>query len=203
MTSHALDLAGARREQDVARDGPDEEAALIERVRARDADAFDTLVRRYLRRAYAVAYRILNHREDAEDLVQDVFVVVLEKIDRFERGRPFGPWFFRILVNRALNVRRARRVRSATVLTEHVEDGRGGPHVEAERADVREHFQRAVMAMPERRRMIVQLIDVDGLETAEVAAMFGIAAGTVRWHLHEARVALRAALASFERGHDR
>src|SRR5690625_804318 len=79
---------------------PIPEAELIEGVRRGDPAAFEALVGRYLRRAHALALRLLGHPEDAEDLVQEVFMTVLEKIDTFEPGRPFGPWFFQILRNR-------------------------------------------------------------------------------------------------------
>src|SRR5262245_7031763 len=87
------------------------ESRLIERIQRGDTLAFGELVRRYQRRAFAIAYRLLRHRQDAEDLVQDSFVAALERIDRFELGRPFAPWFFRLLVNRGHNALVARRVR--------------------------------------------------------------------------------------------
>jgi RNA polymerase sigma-70 factor (ECF subfamily) len=65
-----------------------------------------------------------------------------------------------------------------------------------ERAEVRERFRAALAAMPERQRLIVQLIDVDGMRAPEVATMLEISPGTVRWYLHQARAALRTALAS-------
>ena len=61
-----------------------EEAGLIERVQRGDAAAFDEVVRLYLRRAYAVAYRILRNREDAEDLTQEAFMAALANISTFD-----------------------------------------------------------------------------------------------------------------------
>ena len=58
----------------------DDEPALVERVRRGDAAAFDALVNRYMRRAFAVAYRLMGQKEDAEDLVQDAFMTVLQRI---------------------------------------------------------------------------------------------------------------------------
>jgi DNA-directed RNA polymerase specialized sigma24 family protein len=64
-----------------------EESALVERVQRGDSAAFDVLVRRYIRRAFTVAFRLLSHREDAEDLVQETFMILLHQIDDFELGR--------------------------------------------------------------------------------------------------------------------
>jgi RNA polymerase sigma-70 factor (ECF subfamily) len=175
---------------------PEEEPVLVERVRGGETAAFDVLVRRYLRRAYAVAYRILGHREDAEDLVQEAFMTALDHIDTFQVGQPFGPWFFRILVNRGLNARKARAVRQTAPVPDVAADSRSSPLADVERGEVRERFRAALEAMPERQRLVVQLIDVDGMKAPEVAEMLEISPGTVRWYLHQARAALRAALAS-------
>lgn len=80
----------------------------MERVRRGEQAAFAVLVEHHLKQAFAIAYRLLGHREDAEDLVQDAFLLALRGLDGFEPGRAFGPWFFRILVNRGLNRRRDR-----------------------------------------------------------------------------------------------
>lgn len=174
---------------------PDEERALVARVRAGDAAAFDVLVRRHLRRAYAIAYRVLLHREDAEDLVQDAFMTALERIEMFDTRRPFAPWLNRIVLNRALNARKARALRRAEPVPGSVSDTRAAPDVDAERAEVRDRFAAALERLPERQRLVVRLIDGEGLDSAAVAAMLDVTPGTVRWYLHQARIALRAALA--------
>lgn len=172
-----------------------EERALVERVRRGDAAAFEVLVRRHLRPAYAIAFRILLHREDAEDLVQEAFMMALDHFATFDPGRPFAPWLYRIVVNRGLNARKARARRRTEPVLDSVDDGRASPGAEAEYAEVRERFALALEQLPERQRLAVRLIDVDGLETAEVAEMLGVAPGTIRWYLHQARATLRGVLA--------
>ena len=88
-----------------------EESALVLRVQRGDMEAFDVLVRRYMARAYRVAYRIVQHRHDAEDLVQESFLRALERIDQCAADRRFGPWFFRIVVTQGLNAMRQRKRR--------------------------------------------------------------------------------------------
>ena len=104
-----------------------EDTELVERVRAGDFEAFDVLVNRHMKRAYSVAYRLLGQREDAEDLVQDAFMVALEKIDTFQAGRSFSPWFYRILVNRGLNSRKSRSLRRMEALPAEISDARRSP----------------------------------------------------------------------------
>ncbi|MGH7634559.1 MAG: RNA polymerase sigma factor, partial [Gemmatimonadaceae bacterium] len=119
-----------------------EEAAILARVQRGDVSAFDAIVRRYMRRAFAIAYRVLGHREDAEDLVQDAFLTALERIASFDLTRPFGPWFFRIVVNRGLNARKARSVRRTEAIpTDALDTTEPSPAGHYERTEIRERFQ--------------------------------------------------------------
>jgi RNA polymerase sigma-70 factor, ECF subfamily len=176
-----------------------EEGALVEKVRRGDGRAFDALVSRYMRRAFSVSYRLLGNREDAEDLVQETFMAVLRKIDTFERGRAFAPWFFRVLVNRGLNARKSRTLRAAEELPEHAASPGASPERWAERAELRSRLRAAMDALPERQRVIVELFEVEGFGSGEIAEILEISDGTVRWHLHEARRTLRQVLAAYAR----
>jgi RNA polymerase sigma-70 factor (ECF subfamily) len=177
----------------------DEEAALVERVRAGEAAAFDLLVTRYLPRAFAVAYRVMGQKEDAEDLVQEAFMAVLQRIDRFEAGRPFAPWFMRLLVNRGLNARKARTLRQVDEIPESAAAPGTGPDRHSEQAELRERMATALRGLPERQRLIVEMFELEGFAGPEIAEILEISDGTVRWHLHEARKALRKALANYAR----
>ena len=176
--------------------GPSDEQ-LAEQVRGGDAAAFEALVRRHLGRAWSVGFRILGHREDAEDVAQEAFAAMLREIDRYQRGRPWAPWFFRIVANRAINARRSRGLREADALPDDLSASRPGPDRDSERAELRDGLARALATLPDRQRTVVQLFDVDGFSGAEIAAMLGLSEGTVRWHLHQARAALRVSLRAF------
>lgn len=189
-TPRAL-TAGCERAESVPID-----AALVEAVCAGDTEAFDELVGRHMRSAFAVAYRLLGQRQDAEDVVQDGFVAALVKIDTFDRSRPFGPWLLRIVANRALNVRKARTLRQVEPIPTDVASGGVSPFDAAERSEQRAGLQRALAQLPEHQRWIVELFEIDGFTGPEIAEMLDIAEGTVRWHLHQAKRTLRAALES-------
>jgi RNA polymerase sigma-70 factor (ECF subfamily) len=175
------------------------EPALLALVRQRDASAFDELVRRYLRRAFAVAYHVMHHREDAEDLVQETFITVLEQIDRFDTERAFAPWFFRILVNRGLNARKSRTVRQTEQVPADAAGGEGPPDGVAERRELAERVRAAVDQLPERQRLILRLSELEGFTSVEIADILDLSQGTVRWYLHEARNTLRVTLAPLAR----
>ena len=173
---------------------------LLARVRNGERDAFGWIVERYLARAMALAMRLLRHREDAEDLIQDAFLAALQHIDGFDLTRPFWPWLSRIIVNRGLDVSASRSARDLAALDEDVSDSRPTPDESAEQAEIRAEFSRTLAALPERRRLVVQLFEVDGFSVAEIAKLLDSSPATIRWHLHMARRQLRNALAPLRRG---
>ncbi len=176
-----------------------EEADAIVRVQQGETESFELLVRRYMRGAFAVAFRLLGHRQDAEDVVQEAMLAALANIRTFDPTRPFGPWFYRIVVTRGLNFRKSRSRRQADSIDRNeFASSAAGPATAAERAALREAVQHAMARLPERQRMVVQLFELDGFSGAEIAEMMKIPAGTVRWLLHEARRSLRDMLAQFE-----
>jgi RNA polymerase sigma-70 factor (ECF subfamily) len=174
--------------------GFDEERLIIERVKRGDSAAFDHLVRRHLPRAFAIAYRVVGNREDAEDVVQDAFVRALRYIRGFDERQPFAPWLNRLVMNTGLDMR-ARRAREATEPeARDAPSPHASPHLALERQEVRDRFAIALATLPPRQRLILARFEVDGLSTAEIATELGITTETVRWHLHQARHALRAPL---------
>jgi RNA polymerase sigma-70 factor, ECF subfamily len=173
------------------------EADLIDAVRAGDSQAFDELVGRYMRKAFAVAYRLLGQRQDAEDVVQEGFMAALVKIDTFERDRPFGPWLLRIVANRAINLRKSRTLRHAEEIPAGTASGEVSPFEATQQSELRGELERALAKLPDQQRWVVELFDVDGFSGPEIAEMLEIPQGTVRWHLHQARRTLRAALGRF------
>lgn len=174
------------------------DAALIARVRAGDVAAFSTLVHRHMRSAFGIAYHVLQHREDAEDAVQQAFMAALARLDTFDASRPFGPWISRVVLNHARSARRARTrlVRRWVEPVEAIEAApSGAPDRAAERQEIRERVREALGLLPERQRLAVQLIDIEGYTPADVAALLELSPVTVRWHLMAARRKLRRLLA--------
>ena len=194
--------AVAEAEQGVAAIAPEmaDEPALVARVKRGETAAYDTLVRRYLRRAYAVANRMVGNDADAEDVVQDAFLRALNKIEQCAPGRTFGPWFFRVLITQALNHRRSRKVRTTEELSETMHGSGERADAATERNELRDRFAAALAELPEMQRTIVQLSDVEGYGSTELATMLDMPAGTVRWHLHQARRTLRESLKDFAPG---
>ena len=172
---------------------------LVERVKGGDASAYDALVRRHLARATSIARRLLGNVEDAEDLVQDAFMRALDRLGSFDTNRSFAPWFYKLLINAGLNARKARALRAAEPERGDAPSRSASPLELTERKEIRERFAAALAGLPPRQRLVVSMFEVDGLSTPEIAESLGISPETVRWHHHQARQALRAALAALRR----
>jgi RNA polymerase sigma-70 factor (ECF subfamily) len=173
-------------------DAPDE--ALVRATLSGDEGAFAHLVRRYLRKAMAVALEYARSREDAEDVVQDTFRRVLEKLDRFDTARSFEPWFFTILRNTARNALKSRRTREHDVLTGEQASISPGPYEDTRRLELRQQIGAAIERLPAMQKICFRLCMVEGLTSKEAASATGLAESTVRVHVFKARHALQGLL---------
>src|SRR5215207_2400837 len=88
-----------------------QERRLVREVQRGSAAALEELFRREWPRAYRAAYLVVHDAAAAEDIAQEAFLAAVRAIDRFDRRRPFGPWMHRIVVNRAIDLTRARALR--------------------------------------------------------------------------------------------
>jgi RNA polymerase sigma-70 factor, ECF subfamily len=88
-----------------------QERRLVREVQRGSTAALEELFRREWPRAYRAAYLVVHDAAAAEDIAQEAFLAAVRAIDRFDRRRPFGPWMQRIVVNRAIDVTRARSLR--------------------------------------------------------------------------------------------
>jgi RNA polymerase sigma-70 factor (ECF subfamily) len=151
-------------------------------------------VRRYLRKALAVALEYMRTLEDAEDVVQDTFGRVLENLQRYDPARRFEPWFFTILRNTARNAARFRQLRQHEQLAaEHASDA-AGPFEQASRSELQQRIDAALDALPMMQRACFRLCTVEGLTSAEAGRALGLAESTVRVHVYKAKRVLQERL---------
>ena len=149
-----------------------------------------------MRAAYAVALAQTGDRDDAEDVCQDAFVTALQRLDEVRRPEAFVGWLLQIVRNRAHNLRRHQRVRSALPLdaAEEAPARTRGPARDAEDAELRGRLLEALEHLTPTQREVVLLYDVQGWSHREIAAAVGTTEGAARVHLHHGRRALRALL---------
>ncbi|GAA4798866.1 RNA polymerase sigma factor SigM [Actinomycetospora chlora] len=151
---------------------------------AGQAGAFDEIVRRYAERLWLLAYRTLDHREDAADAVQDTFVSALRSAPRYRGESEVSTWLHRIVVNACLDRIRRRRRRATEPLAGH--------DLPAPRDGIDDHLTRLTVAdalatLPDDQRMAVVLVDVHGFSIPETAAILGVREGTIKSRCHRAR----------------
>lgn len=170
------------------------DAWLVARARRGDSAAFETLVRRHYRVAFAVALAILENRMDAEDVCQDAFVRALERLGDCREPERFVAWLLQIVRNRARNYRDYRRVRAAQPLEEVDVAGPLEPARDAERSELREALQAALSRLSEVQRQVVLLHDLEGWKHREIADALGLSDGASRQQLFAARRRLRELL---------
>ena len=131
---------------------------------------------------------------DADDAAQDAFLSALDRIETYDRSRPFGPWLMRIATNAAIDLLRRRNVRRTEILDEALTGSADSPARDAERGELRARIQQALATLPERQRIAVTLFDLEGYAHAEIAKVLGIPEGTVRSDVFHARRKLRELL---------
>lgn len=181
---------------------PESEEELIRRAREGDAGAFDMLVRSNLPAVWRVAWRILRHREDAEDMVQEVFMTAYQALSGYRGECRLSTWLHRITVTRCLNHLRSRgeKLRRASrpleVATEQVfsspEAVEGRTPLDAlEQKEIGERLAHCLDRMPPLWRSALTLRDGEELSYEEMADALGVPIGTIRSRLARARMALR------------
>lgn len=189
-----------------------DEATLIRALQAGDEAAFERLVRDQGGRMLAVARRMLPSDDDAGEVVQEAFLSAFKAIGSFSGQSRISTWLHRITVNAALMRLRSRRSRPEqsieSLLPAFLDDGhQADPAVEWQRADeavgnreLRDVVRACIAKLPETYRIVLQLRDIDGLDTEETARLLDIETNAVKTRLHRARQALRTLLDPYMRG---
>jgi RNA polymerase sigma-70 factor (ECF subfamily) len=179
---------------------PDDEntAALVVRARRGEAAAFEALVLRHLRPAYAIALGIVARPSDAEDVAQEAMMVACERIDTCRDPGRFSAWLFQIVRNHSRNWLAKRKLRDVSRDAAPPEPVHGGPDPDA--GAFRAQLVLALNELGEVEREIVLLHDLDGWTHPEIADALGISVVMSRQHLFQARRRLRGELTPLAAG---
>lgn len=168
------------------------EARELARARAGDVAAFGALVRRHQERVFRFLHRMLDAREEAMELSQDVFVKAWQALPGWRPEAAFSTWLLQIARNAALDQLRRRQVVRFAPLEEGLEVADEAPGPEARYASRQRQVQleRALRRLAAEHREILLLREVEGLAYGELASVLGIAEGTVKSRLARARSTL-------------
>ena len=187
-----------------------EDVELVRRARTGDIEAFEKLLGRHQQRVLRVVLSIVKEPMDAEEVAQEVFLTVFEKIDKFRGDASFSTWLHRVAVNAALMQRRKKKADRSVPLDEVMPafDDKGIIAVNVgdwtERAEdpvlqqeARAVIETAVDKLEEIYRTVFTLRDIQGFSTEETAAILDLSIAAVKTRLHRARLFLRSELADY------
>jgi len=179
---------------------PAGDAGLVDRLRAGDARAFEELVRHYQHRVFGVAARMLGNGAEAEEVAQEVFLRVYRAIADFRGEAKLSTWLYAItsrLCLTRLGAGERRLAREGEETLTRLANGHASPAAALERSELEAALHRAIAELPEDRRIVVVLRDLEGLAYEEIAAALDLPVGTVRSRLHRARMDLKEKLERF------
>ncbi len=184
---------------------PDEE--LVRRVQHGHMEAFEELVRRYERKVYNIAYRLLGNEEDAAEALQDTFLRVYRFIPKFAFKSSFYTWLYRIATNVSLTRLRRRKKTEVVSLDASIPESDNlkfdlpdtgqTPEEAFQQKRLREKLDQAVEQLPEEYRAVVVLRDLEGLSNEEVSKILKLSVPAVKSRLHRGRLALRQQLVNY------
>lgn len=181
------------------------EAQLVAAAQAGDVHAFDELLQRVHSRIYALLYHMTSNKEDAEDLLQEVFMKAYESLPKFRGHSSFYTWVYRIGVNKAINFVKKRK-RKAALSLDHVDLGverdpafvalvsGDTPFRQTNLNELQKKLNEALQTLSEKHRIVVVMHDIQGIPHNEIADMLDCSPGTVRSRLFYARQQLQAEL---------
>lgn len=166
---------------------------LVLRAQGGDQQAFNRLITEQYRFIFRVAFRVLGHKSDAEDVTQTVCMRLATALSSFNRGASFSSWLYRITINAARDLQRSQKRR------QNLADGVAAfapDYAEAEQEAGRQldDIWNIIRSLPEKQRDAVILVHGEGLSQEEAARIMSCQKVTVAWHLHNARKALKELL---------
>lgn len=170
-----------------------EDHELVLRALGEQPEAFGTLVERYDRAVYHLAYRTLRDMEEARDVAQEAFFKAFRSLRTFKPGAKFSTWIFSITYHACCD-RLARRKRYSNEEFPERADNAPGPESQAIAGDEARRLRTAIEALPEKYRTVITLYHLQDRQYDEIASILGIPIGTVKTHLFRAKEQLRKLL---------
>lgn len=176
-------------------DKEDSDESLMARICGGDRQAFSQLVKRHNRRFYAIAYRVLNDRQGAEDVVQDAFVKLWQMPQKFNsaKGARFTTWFYRVVINLALDkIKVQKKVRYECDIDENpVSNTDGNAEETLIEKQQQEALEKAIRDLPERQQLALNLCFYEDVSNKDAAGIMGVSVKALEALLIRAKAGLR------------
>lgn len=186
------------------------EEDLLELLKKGDQEAIRILMHRYHDKLFAVANRICNNPADAEEILQDVYMIALKKVDRFEGRSTLSTWLYRITVNAALMKLRSQRVSKNTVSMDNLTTLLGedenvlrsdvevrSPDDKMLTRELYEQIEDSVESLPEIYQSVFFLRDIQGFSIRETSEILHTTPAAIKSRLHRSRFFIKEKLANY------
>ena len=184
------------------------EIVLLDRCKAGESAAWDTLIRKYEKSVYKFAYSLCRNHEEAGDIAGQVFLRLYQNLHTFRNEASFTSWLFRIVRNTYLDlcVRPAHRSHlsldagtdSEPTAGRDIMDPSPSPETLCMENEVSQMLAKAIMHLPAYQRQVLRMYHTEGKSYDEIAEATGLSIGTVKSRLNRARTMLRERLAPFQ-----
>ena len=155
--------------------------------------AFAQLVRRHTQRFFGAAYRVVANASEAEDIVQEAFLKLWDRPERWnaDKGAKFTTWFYRVVTNTALDAVRRRRPQAGADVLDGVADGGAAADEALAAGEEAQAVEQAVQSLPERQKMALNLCFYEGLSNKEAANVMDVGVKALESLLMRAKAAVR------------
>ncbi len=173
-------------------DGPMSDEALVNQVKSGNKAAFKALYQRHQGRVYAISFRLSGSHDHADEICQDCFVRLWQKLDQFNGESQFTTWLHKLSVHQAINSMKAKQrfwhrfLPDSNIAEENEQDS--SQQYEYHRLD------KLIMKLPERTRVVFVLSAIEGYQHQEIAQILNIAVGTSKAQYHRAKQMLQEML---------
>ena len=186
----------------------DADRVLVARAQKGETAAFDQLVVKYSPRLYGMIYHMTSNKEDANDLMQDVFAKAYRSLNRFRGKSAFYTWIYAIGTNMTLNFLKKRKRRAALSLDD-LDSGiqnddamvdiahTANPRHQSDVNELQKKLNEAMQSLSNDHRAVVTMFDIQGIPHAEISKILKVSEGTVRSRLFYAHQQLQGHLGEF------
>lgn len=171
-----------------------EDSDLVAATLAGNSEAFATLVERYDRSVYHLAYRTVRDPEEARDATQEAFFKAYRSLKTFKPGAKFSTWIFAIAYHACCDRLNRRKRYSNEEFPQDRADAAPGPAEQAVASDESRRLRAAIDLLPEKYRTVITLYHLQGKQYDEITTVLGVPMGTVKTHLFRAKEHLRKLL---------
>lgn len=156
--------------------------SLLSRLKSGDDQAFRELYKAYAKAMYNISYRIVNNKDEAEDVLQESFLKAFQNIQKFENTNAFGGWLKRVVINTSIDLVRKRKLNFISVEETDIAD--------TEEEDVQYDvvtLRECILQLPDHHRIVLSLFLFEDQSHKDIAALLNITEGTSKSHYHRAK----------------